>query len=75
MEDKALIVDVKIRKAGERNVLTAIQDLRVTVTGGVPTVLMGLLGVLERQHYDLSSLRCVPCGGSAVPESLLKSFD
>jgi fatty-acyl-CoA synthase len=52
-----------------------IQDLRVTVTGGVPTVLIGLLGVLEQQHYDLSSLRCVPCGGSAVPESLLKSFD
>ena len=52
-----------------------IQDLRVTVTGGVPTVLIGLLGVLERQHYDLSSLRCVPCGGSAVPESVLESFD
>jgi fatty-acyl-CoA synthase len=52
-----------------------IQGLRVTVTGGVPTVLIGLLGALEQQPYDLSSLRCVPCGGSAVPESLLKSFD
>jgi fatty-acyl-CoA synthase len=52
-----------------------IQDLRVTVTGGVPTVLIGLLGVLEQQPYDLSSLRCVPCGGSAVPESLIASYD
>jgi fatty-acyl-CoA synthase len=52
-----------------------IQDLRVTVTAGVPTVLIGLLGALEQQHYDLSSLRCVPCGGSAVPESLIQSFD
>jgi len=58
-----------------RDLAALIQDLRVTVTGGVPTVLIGLLGVLEQQHYDLSSLRCVPCGGSAVPESLLKSFD
>ena len=58
-----------------KDIAELIQDERVTVTGGVPTVLIGLLGVLEQQHYDLSSLRCVPCGGSAVPESLIEKFD
>ena len=58
-----------------RDIAELIQNLRVTVTGGVPTVLIGLLSALEQQHYDLSSLRCVPCGGSAVPESLIEKFD
>ena len=58
-----------------KDIAALIQELRVTVTGGVPTVLIGLLSVLEQQHYDLSSLRCVPCGGSAVPESLIEKFD
>ncbi|MFQ5667413.1 MAG: long-chain fatty acid--CoA ligase [Candidatus Binatia bacterium] len=52
-----------------------IQTHGVTVTGGVPTVLIGLLGALEERHYDLSTLRCVPCGGSAVPASLIEKFD
>jgi fatty-acyl-CoA synthase len=52
-----------------------IQDERVTLAGGVPTVWIGLLGVLEKQSYDLSSLRCVPCGGSAVPPSLIEAYD
>jgi fatty-acyl-CoA synthase len=58
-----------------RDLAQLIQDLRVTVTAGVPTVLLGLLQVLEQEHFDLSSLRAVPCGGSAVPESLLARFD
>ncbi len=52
-----------------------VQDLRITVTGGVPTVLIGLLAAMEQEKFDLSSLRCVPCGGSAVPESLLEKYD
>ncbi len=52
-----------------------VQELRVTVTGGVPTVLIGLLAAMEQEKFDLSSLRCVPCGGSAVPESLLERYD
>jgi fatty-acyl-CoA synthase len=58
-----------------QDIAELIQTLGVTVTGGVPTVLIGLLSVLEQRHYDLSSLRCVPCGGSAVPESLIEKFD
>ncbi len=52
-----------------------IQDEHVTLAAGVPTVWIGLLGVLEHKHYDLSSLRCAPCGGSAVPASLIAAYD
>jgi fatty-acyl-CoA synthase len=58
-----------------RDIAELIQDERVTVTAGVPTVLLGLLQLLEQERFDLSSLRAVPCGGSAVPESLLQRFD
>jgi acyl-CoA synthetase (AMP-forming)/AMP-acid ligase II len=58
-----------------RDIAQLVQDLRVTVTAGVPTVLLGILQVLEQEDFDLSSLRAVPCGGSAVPESLLARFD
>src|SRR5262249_12840027 len=55
-----------------RALLQLIQDLRVTVTAGVPTVLLGMLDVLKHERFDISSLRVVPCGGSAVPLSLLE---
>jgi fatty-acyl-CoA synthase len=45
---------------------------RVTVTAGVPTIWMGALPLL-RQH-DLSALRRVICGGSAVPRSLSEAY-
>ena len=60
---------------GPRDLLELIQQLRVTVTAGVPTVLLGMLAELERGGWDVSSLRVVPCGGSAVPETLLERFD
>jgi acyl-CoA synthetase (AMP-forming)/AMP-acid ligase II len=52
-----------------------IQDEKVTLAAGVPTVWIGILALLERKHYDLSTLRCVPCGGSAVPQSLIEAYD
>ncbi len=58
-----------------RDLAQLIQDLRVTVTAGVPTVLLGILQLLEQETFDLSSLRAVPCGGSAVPEALLARYD
>jgi fatty-acyl-CoA synthase len=57
------------------DVCALVEAHRVTVTAGVPTVLLGMLQALEKRPYDLSSLRAVPCGGSAVPESLLERFD
>ncbi|MEJ8280846.1 long-chain fatty acid--CoA ligase [Pseudonocardia spirodelae] len=53
-------------------VLTLIQDRRVTVAAGVPTIWMGLLPRLG--DYDCSSLRVLLCGGSAVPKSMSEGF-
>ena len=52
-----------------------IERHHVTLTGGVPTVLLGVLGVMEQKPRDLSSLRALLCGGSAVPESLIAAYD
>jgi fatty-acyl-CoA synthase len=54
----------------------AIADLmeseKITVAAGVPTIWMGVLPLLEGR--DLSSLRKIICGGSAVPRSLSEAF-
>src|SRR5437867_1619134 len=47
---------------------------RVTLAGGVPTLWIGLLGLLERESFDLSALRMIICGGSAVPQSLIENL-
>ena len=55
---------------------TAIADLieseRVTVAAGVPTIWMGVLPELKER--DVSSLRAIPCGGSAVPRALSEAY-
>jgi fatty-acyl-CoA synthase len=51
-----------------------IEDERVTFTAGVPTVWMGLLAHLDQNEVDLSSLRAVVGGGSAVPRALIEAF-
>jgi fatty-acyl-CoA synthase len=52
----------------------AIEDEGVTVAGAVPTVWLDLLAYADRESPDLSSLRMLVCGGSAVPESLIRAF-
>ncbi len=49
-----------------------IESERVTVAAGVPTIWMGVLPELKGR--DTSSLREIPCGGSAVPKSLSEGF-
>ncbi|MGH3658787.1 MAG: long-chain-fatty-acid--CoA ligase, partial [Micromonosporaceae bacterium] len=51
-----------------------IEAERPTVAGAVPTIWNDLLRHLEEQGGDISSLRLVPCGGSAVPESMMRTF-
>ncbi|MFI5181493.1 MAG: long-chain fatty acid--CoA ligase [Thermoanaerobaculia bacterium] len=51
-----------------------IQGERVTVAAGVPTVWTGLLHYLEKARHDLSSLRLVTVGGSAVSTSMIERF-
>jgi fatty-acyl-CoA synthase len=52
-----------------------ISDERVTITAGVPTIWMDLLRHADEHGPDLSSLRLVICGGSAVPLSLMQEFE
>ena len=51
-----------------------MESERVTVAGGVPTIWIGLLNMLEKEQLDLSSLRMLICGGSAVPKSLIEGL-
>ncbi len=46
---------------------------RVTRTAGVPTIWQGMLQL--DPPPDLSSLVEIKCGGSAVPETLIRAFD
>lgn len=48
---------------------------RVTVAGGVPSIWTDLLNYCRHDDSDLSSLRVVLCGGSAVPQALMEGFD
>jgi fatty-acyl-CoA synthase len=45
---------------------------RVTVAAGVPTIWMAVLPELKGR--DTSSLRAIPCGGSAVPKALSEAY-
>ena len=53
-----------------------IHDHRVTISLGVPTIWVGMLDFLSRteQEFDLSCLRSVVSGGSAVPVSMIRAF-
>ena len=54
---------------------TMIEQLRPTVAGAVPTIWNDLLTYVDAHDTDLSSLRLVACGGSAVPEALMRRFE
>jgi len=50
-----------------------IADEQVTLAGAVPTIWQGMIQL--DPPPDLSSIERVACGGSAVPESLIRTFD
>ncbi len=52
-----------------------INELRPTVAGAVPTIWNDLLAYVDEHGTDLTSLRLVACGGSAVPLSLMQRFE
>jgi fatty-acyl-CoA synthase len=52
-----------------------IEAERPTIAGAVPTIWSDVLRYTRENGSDLSSLRLVPCGGSAVPEALMRGFD
>ena len=52
-----------------------IVQLKPTFAGAVPTIWNDLLTYVDQNPTDLSSLRLVVCGGSAVPRALMQSFE
>ena len=52
-----------------------ISETKPTVTGAVPTIWNDVLRHAEDAQTDFSSLRFVVCGGSAVPRSLMETFE
>ena len=52
-----------------------IAEERATVSGAVPTIWNDIGRWAETNPIDLSSLRLVVCGGSAVPRSLMERFE
>jgi fatty-acyl-CoA synthase len=51
-----------------------ITEQRPTVSSGVPTIWADVLRYADARRPDLSSLRMVLCGGSAVPRSMIEGF-
>jgi fatty-acyl-CoA synthase len=59
-----------------RSLIGMVETLRPTVAGAVPTIWNDVLHRLEDDpDHDVSSLRLVVCGGSAVPVSLMRMFE
>src|SRR6266702_6538989 len=52
-----------------------IEAERPTLAGAVPTIWNGLLLHIREHGGDVSSLRLVACGGSAVPHALMEAFE
>ncbi|MFZ5824915.1 MAG: long-chain fatty acid--CoA ligase [Bacillota bacterium] len=52
-----------------------MQDEKVTLAAGVPTVWMGVLQAMEQKEYDLSSITRIACGGSAPPRALIEAYE
>jgi fatty-acyl-CoA synthase len=58
------------------SLLEDLANEKVTITAGVPTIFFGILGKLDENPdaYDLSSLRAMIIGGSAVPKGMIQAF-
>jgi len=52
-----------------------MMDERPTFSGAVPTIWNDVLRYADNNDVDLSSLRMVICGGSAVPRSLMERLE
>ncbi len=52
-----------------------VKEERVTFAGAVPTIWADIYRFGEEHEIDLSSIRSIICGGSAVPRSLMENFE
>jgi fatty-acyl-CoA synthase len=59
-----------------KSIIDLIETRRPTVAGAVPTIWNDVMHCLDSTPgRDISSLRLVSCGGSAVPVSLMKAYE
>ncbi len=76
----AVLVGAKLVMPGchldPQSLVTLMEKERVTVAGGVPTIWLGILQLLDANpgKFDLSSVRTMAIGGSAAPPSLMEGF-
>ena len=77
----AIMSGAKLVMPGPHLDAPSIVDLfvreRVTVTGGVPTIWIGVLQLLDERPgaHDLSAMRAMFVGGSAVPQAMIEAFE
>ena len=65
MPDRFMVPDV---------IAKLIETEKVTVGAGVPTIWQGMLAHLRTAGGDMSSLRTLVCGGSALPEAVMRAY-
>jgi fatty-acyl-CoA synthase len=58
-----------------RDLCRMIQEEKVTVTGAVPTVWIAIRDLVEKEGWDITSLRTIAVGGSAAPIALQESYE
>src|SRR5262249_9599356 len=57
------------------DIAAIVQAEKVTFVGAVPTVWIAIKELVEKEAFDLSSIRCIPIGGSAAPRSLIELYE
>src|ERR671939_1379120 len=76
----SVLVGAKLMMPGANldaaSLLEDLEQEEVTLTAGVPTVFLAVLQALdaEPEKYDLSRLRAMIIGGSAVPKGVIKAY-
>jgi fatty-acyl-CoA synthase len=77
----SVLVGAKIMMPGPHldpaSLLEDFEQEGVTFTAGVPTVFLAVLQALDAEpdRYDLSKLRSMVIGGSAVPKGVIKAYE
>ena len=63
-------------RPGPQEICQLVESEGVTFSAGVPTIWIGVLDYLQRSgvEYDLSSLRQIISGGSALPLAVLQAY-
>jgi fatty-acyl-CoA synthase len=76
----SVLVGAKLMMPGPHldpaSLLEELEQEEVTLTAGVPTIFLALLEALdaEPERYDLSRLRAMVIGGSAVPKGVIRTY-